>query len=184
MRSSSVLLFLAATLAANPVISDSGTRLSIRAQPAVVTVEPLPDGRRLLALPALEFELIIAPQCAPEMQADSISISVADTGKTLGSGDIDGQTSVATSITIPLRQISPLAVAGFCSASQSDDTTPTELLVKDAFTANVSLRCAGEGKQSIVYASQALSLSLQCHDRDDEPETPSNQEFSPTSIAR
>jgi len=162
MRQIPILLFTAAIMIAGPVRSDSGAHLRANAEAAVVVVKPLPDGRRLIPLPGLEFTLVIEPQCAAGMQAESISISVADTRKTIAGSDLDGNQSMRTSISIPRKQVPPLAVEGFCLIDSGDGITPSELLVKDAFTANISLRCAGENQQATIYKSQPLNLHLQC----------------------
>lgn len=178
MRRHSILLIFTAIIIANPAMSDSSAYLRVTAEAASVKVKPLPDGRRLIALPTLEFALIIAPQCAPDMRAESISISVADTQKNLGATDIGDQPTVATSISIPRKQLSPLAVDGFCRAVDNTASFSTDLDIRDAFTANISLRCAGKDKQSIVYASQALHLSLQCEAPDGEVEARDDQAAS------
>jgi hypothetical protein len=183
MRSLTFFLLIVATFVASPVKSDPGTRLSIDAQAALVVVKPLPEGRRLIRLPALEFAMTIEPQCATNMQAESISISIADTRKTLGAADIDGQSNVATSITIPRQQVAPLAIDGFCQAGENS-STESDLQVMDAFTAHISLRCTGEDTQTIVYVSQPLALSLRCEATYSDAETPATQESSPVSIAR
>jgi hypothetical protein len=162
MRELPILLFTAVIMTASPVRSDSGAQLRANAEAAVVVVKPLPDGRRLIPLPGLEFTLIIEPQCAAGMQAESISISVADTRMTITGSDLDGHQPMRTSISIPRKQVSPLAVEGFCLANRADNTNSSVLLIKDAFTANISLRCAGENKQTTIYASQPLNLHLQC----------------------
>jgi len=184
MRSLSILLLIAAAFVANPALSDTSTGISVTAQAAVVSVEPLPEGRRLIPLPTLEFALIVKPQCAPDMQVDSISISVADTRTTLGASEIGGQTDVVTSIAIPRRQVSPLAVEGFCRLNQDDDLNPSDLLVKGALTANVSMRCADDSKQTIVYTSQALDLSLHCASEEQESDVAADQSPASSSIAR
>ena len=37
-----------------------------------------------------------------------------------------------------------------------------ELVVRDALTAHVSLRCTSEAGESIIYASRALDVMLHC----------------------
>lgn len=184
MRSLSILLLVAVAFVTSPVLSDTDAGISITAQPAVVRVEPLPEGRRLIRLPTLEFALIVKPQCAPDMQVDSISISVADTRLSLDASEIGGQTDVVTSIAIPRRQVSPLAVDGFCRLDQDVDLLRSDLLVKGALTASISLRCADDSKQTIVYASQALDLSLHCASEKQESDVPVDQVSSSSPIAR
>ena len=184
MRSPLILLCVAAAIVTIPVLADSGAEMSVKAQAAVVTVKPLPYGRRLVPLPALEFALLVEPQCAPDTQPDSISISVADTKTTLTASDINGRSMVVASIAVPRRQVSPLAIEGFCQADQSDESNPPELLVKDAFTANISLRCAGEHNTVIAYASKTLDLKLRCMNEEGETGAPSDQDSPSSAIAR
>jgi len=174
MRSLSIITLLALNLAAGPVASEPGARVTVDAHPAVIGIKPLPDGRRLISLPAIEFALAITPQCATGTQPQSLSVSIADTRKTLGSGELDGHPTVAVSIAIPRKQASPLAVDGFCPADQSADASNTDLSIEDAFTAHVSLRCAGEEQQTIVYAAQPLGLVLHCEVTPDQDPSPAS----------
>jgi hypothetical protein len=181
MRDHPILLIFTAIIIANPAMSDSGALLHVTAQAASVKVRPLPDDRRMILLPTLEFALIIAPQCAPDMRVESISIGVADTRKSLGASDIGDQPNVATSISIPRPQLSPLAVDGFCRAADNAATIPADLNIQDAFTANISLRCTGTDKQSIIYTSHTLHLNLQCDALDGEAQTRDDQAASSSS---
>ena len=183
MRGLCILLAVAAAGAASTANSDSSGRVIVAAHPAIVDIKPLADDRRLISLPALEFALTIEPQCATGMQAESISISIADTQKTYGAVAIDGRSIVEVSLTIPHGQIGPLAAAAFCRTG-SDEIAPRILLVQDAFTAQLSLRCVGDEKRSIVYVSQPLDVKLQCHNADDDSDPPTDQESSSTSILR
>jgi len=184
MRSPSILLCAAAAIMIMPVLANSGAEMRVKADVAVVTVKPLPGGRRLVRLPALEFALLIEPQCAPDTQVDSISISVADTKTTLTAGDMDGQSEVVAKIAIPRRQVSPLAIEGFCQLGRNDESNQSEMLIEDAFTASISLRCAGEHNTVIAYASKALDLKLRCVHEEGETEAPPDQGAPSSSIAR
>jgi hypothetical protein len=184
MRGLYILLVVAAAGAAGTAKPDSIGRVIVAAHPAIVEIKPLSDDRRLISLPALEFALTIEPQCATDMQAESISISIADTQKTYGAVAIDGRSIVEISLTIPRRQIGPLAAEAFCRAGKSDDIVTRTLLVQDAFTAQLSLRCISEEKRSIIYVSQPLDVKLHCQNADDDSNPPTDQESSPTSILR
>ena len=153
-------LFSATVLFAPFAWAENTASLSVDADPAVVAIKPLTAGRKLIRPPALEFLLRIDAECDVDAEITSISISIADTQKALTSTDLSEAIPIATRITIPARQVSPIAVEDFCpigSAAAGD-----ELVVRDALTAHVSLRCTSEAGESITYASRALDVMLQC----------------------
>lgn len=162
------LLSLAVASTAMPARSDTVSQIKVESEPAAIAIAPQETGRRLIQLPALEFSLAIEPQCESDMQAESISISVADTRETVTVVDADASI-VTTTITIPSRQAAPLAVLDFCLIDEDQNQASRETLVRDAFTAHLSLRCANGDRQSIVYASQALDLALRCESADQDP---------------
>ena len=151
-----------------PVQSESVSLIKIRSEPAAVEVVPQAAGRRLIRLPALEFSLDIEPQCDTNMRAESLSISVADTRETVAVAETD-EAVVATTLTLPRHQTAPLAVVDFCQTAADQGMRSQELLVRDAFTAHLSLRCTNGERQSIVYASQPLDLALRCKPTGQEP---------------
>jgi hypothetical protein len=126
----------------------------------VVAIKPLTEGRKLIRPPALEFLLRIDAECDVDAEITSISISIADTRKALTSTDLSEAIPIATRITIPARQVSPIAVEDFCP--MGSPAAGDELVVRDALTAHVSLRCTSEAGESITYASRALDVMLQC----------------------
>jgi hypothetical protein len=138
--------------------SESNARLHVDAAAAIVQIEPLAVGRKLIRLPALEFELSIDAACALDSDAESLSISVADTRKTIsgdGTANISGQ---PIRFLVPARQVSPIAVYGFCPHAGES----SELLIRDAVTTHLSLRCSGADGESITYASYGLDVLLRC----------------------
>lgn len=188
MRGIFFLLVVAAAGVANNAKSDALGRIIVEASAALVEIEPSAndraDDRRVIALPSLEFAMTIEPLCAPEMHTESISISVADTRKTYSANDVDGKKMLAVVLTIPQWQISPLTVEEFCLSEERDDNAVGVLRIHDAFTAHLSLRCAGDNSRSIVYASQSLDLDLQCQSGDDDSGASSNQDSSSPSALR
>lgn len=140
--------------------AENTASLSVDADPAVVTIKPLSEGRKLIRPPALEFLLRIDAECDTNAEIASISVSVADTQKALTGTDVSEATPVATHITIPARQVSPIAVEDFCPMGAP--SAGTELVVRDALTAHVSLRCKSEAVESITYASRSLDVKLHC----------------------
>jgi hypothetical protein len=152
-----------------PAWAEVSGRLGVDADPALATVKPLAEGRRLIRLPSLEFELNIDAECGPDSVPKSVSISVADTRKTLNSDELRDINGGAVLFAIPARQVSPVAVDGFCP----QDGNGTQLLVRDAVTAHLSLRCTNEEEESITYASQGLAVMLDCDvpEEADQPES-------------
>ena len=149
-----LLPVVASTATANPT-----AHLQANVDPAQVSVPLVEAGRNRLQLPALEFRFLIDAQCAEDDRAASISISIADTRKTLVGDDIATTTGLNVNITIPASQVAPLVVDDFCSLTSGSLTT---LLVEDALTAHLSLRCAGDDRESITYATRPLAVSLTC----------------------
>ena len=153
-----------------PGTSSGGPSGGLRssAAPASVSIERSSSSRRYLRLQGLEFALTIEPSCPSKMHVDTISISAADTRKTLRAANIQSLEIIETTLTIPRRQLASLPVAGFCS----NDTNGAEektIRVHGAYTANISLRCVadngaddGSRQESIVYATQVLDVTLNC----------------------
>ena len=154
-------LFPLAVLFAPLALAENAANLVVDADPAVVVIKPLAEGRRLIRPPALEFLLRIDAECVAEADIASISISIADTQNALTSTDLNDTAPIATRITIPARQVSPIAVQDFCPIEAP--TAGDELVVRDALTAHVSLRCSSEAGESITYASRALDVTLHCN---------------------
>ena len=153
-----------------PVRSESVSLIKVQSEPAAVEVAPQAAGRRLVRLPALEFSLEIEPQCDNNMRAESLSISVADTRETVSFTDADEPVITTTlTLTLPRQQTAPLAVVDFCQIEDGQEQGSQELLVRDAFTAHLSLRCTGDEQLSVVYASQSLDVALLCKPADQDP---------------
>ena len=150
---------LAAVLPAGIAWPGEPATLTVTVPPPAAAVQPLAEGRRLVRLPALQFEFGIRASCAPNQAVKSVSISVADTRKTLAGADIPQDEWVSTAVTLPARQLAPVVVDGFCPEPQDADSS---LLLRDAATAQISLRCTGEDGDSITYASQSLDVTLVC----------------------
>ena len=151
-------LLLASFAIAGAALPDSPARLTVEVPPALAPIQPLAEGRRLVRLPALDFEFGIQASCGPGLAVKSVSISIADTRKTLAGADIPEDAIINTLVSLPARQLAPIAVDGFCPETAAGSS----LLLHDAVTAHVSLRCAGDGGDSITYSSQSLDVTLVC----------------------
>ena len=161
MPSKLFYLFPAIVLVAPFAWAENTASLGVDADPAAVAIKPLTGGRKLIRPPALEFLLRIDAECDANAEIASISISIADTQKALTTTDLSEAAPIATRITIPARQVSPIAVEDFCPMEPPADGD--ELIVRDALTAHVSLRCTSEAGESITYASRALDVILYCN---------------------
>lgn len=180
----SILLLISAAISSSPANSESASQMHVTSQAAQVEIEALTGGRRLIQLPALEFELLIELQCPTEMRAKSINISVADTNQTFDVSDVEEPAILEARMTIPRQQVSPVAVDGFCQADQGGAVASREMLIKHAFSAHISLRCANPDRQSINYASQPLDLRLRCNVGNGAVDAPTDQDSSPPSMPR
>ena len=161
MNNKCLALILATPALAGTAWPDVAAHLSIDAAPAVAAIQPLPDERTPAGLPSLEFEFSIHASCGPDQLAASVSISVADTRRTLAGEQLRGDGPIAAAIRLPAWQLSPVAVGDFCNAT-SADAGGDRVLIRDVATAHLSLRCTGETGESITYASKSLDVTLVC----------------------
>ena len=152
-------LLLAAMALAGLAWAAGPPRLMVEVAPAVALIQPLAEGRRLLRLPDLDFEFGIDASCGPDHAVASVSISIADTRMTLSGAEFQDDAFANATIGLPARQISPIAVDGFCPEAQTESSS---LLIHDAVTAQVSLRCASAERESITYTSQSLDVTVVC----------------------
>jgi hypothetical protein len=151
------LLLLVAPL--SPTLVAESARLGAEAEPADVAILPAETGDKLLRLPDLAYQISIDAHCRNSDRAESLSISAADTRMTLLRDEIADRTSITVGITIPASQVAPLAADDFCKPDGRDDP---KRLVKDAFTAHISLRCSGDEGESIIYTTRPLAVVLTC----------------------
>lgn len=138
-----------------------GDDLQVQVASAVIEIEPRPPGLRVLRLPAMEFRLRINADCANDLLAESVSISVADTRENLGAEALAEAGTIEKAIRIPRKQIGPLALENFCVADDIESDA-MRLEVRDALSAQLSLKCVGENRQTIVYQTVSLGVTLAC----------------------
>lgn len=139
-------------------------RLFVDAEPAVASIGLQPGGRKLIRLPELEYTLHISANCGAGRTPESISVSIADSTRTISGEDLGGEdlpvsVSLDTSVRVAARQIAPLPIQGFCI---SENEAPRSLLVTAALTAQFSLRCVKDDEHTIVFRAQALDVVLNC----------------------
>ena len=134
-------------------------RLRIDAEPAVAVLTMQPGGRVLVNLPDLEFPLSISPHCAEGGQPESLSITIADTQRTLRREDLQSAASIDVSMRVSANQLAPFALRGFCVDPTSEGRS---MLLTAALAAQVSLRCTRDEQQSIVFAAEPLDIRVDC----------------------
>jgi hypothetical protein len=133
--------------------------LQVDAEPAVAVLAVQQDRRSLMHLPDIGFRLGIAAYCANGGQPESLSITIADTKRTLRAEDLQGIRTIDISMRVPARQIAPIALQEFCvdRASEGDS-----VLVTSALAVQASLRCSRGDDQSIVFAAEPLDIRVDC----------------------
>lgn len=177
MRGAFIPIAIIALAANSPGEEPSDNRLLVDTDAALVTVSELPSGRHSMRLPSLEFAIRLEPRCAVGTDADSISVSVADTRLRIGRDALAEQPVIETTIRVPREQIGPLVIRDFCVAGD-DAANGSELRVRDALTVQLSLKCTDESRQSIIYQTESLAITLIC-------ETPTaDQLFSSPAATR
>lgn len=134
-------------------------RLSVDAQPAVAELTMQQGGRTLVNLPQLEFRLSIAPHCAAGGNPESLSVTIADTQKSLRGEDLQSTTSIDVSMLVSASQLAPFALREFCVDPAS---VGESLLLTAALAAQVSLRCIRAETQSVVFAAEPLDIRVDC----------------------
>jgi hypothetical protein len=161
MRNSLLAGIIVTSFVAVPGHAGPQAHLSVVIPAAVVDIEAAAEGRRLVSLPTLELALSIEPACDLPAVSESLSISVADTSKTITAADLQGKSVIETTIIVPAEQMGPIAVDRFCGVD-NDAPEPRLLRVNDAFSAHLSLRCADGDERSIVYVTSPLTIDLRC----------------------
>jgi hypothetical protein len=157
------ILALLVTIAPSAGANDD---IVVAAQETEVLVAPRAAHLRLVNLPALEFALRAAYRCRGEVV--SLTLSVSDTVKTLARDVLADQRAAEVRLAVPAQQVAMADSGGFCVADNPDSAN--ELRVAGFATAAASLRCSGDGKDSVRYASAPLTVRLVCaRGEDQEP---------------
>lgn len=141
----------------------------IAAQETTALVTPRTADLKLVNLPSLEFGVRAAFKCKGEPV--SMTLSIADTHQTLRQEQLADVRAVEFRLNVPPRQLALAASSPFCVAD--DPQTSDELVVPGLATANASLRCAGDGGDSVHFASAPLQVRLVCARPADEDQAPS-----------
>jgi hypothetical protein len=169
-----LLTAMPAMLASVAPIAAEGDIL-VAALETEATVAPRAPESKLVNLPPLSFELRAAYKCRGEPM--SLTVSVADTYRTLGAEDLAGQRATELTLTVPPQQLPLAADSRFCIAGDTDATD--RMLVPGLVMVHASLRCADAEGTSIHYASTPLKARLVCVREPDPP-----QDDSASSLER
>jgi hypothetical protein len=133
--------------------------LRVHTEPAAAVLALQESGRNLVRLPDVEFRLSISAHCANGGRPESLSITIADTRRTLRAEELLATETVDVSMRTPAAQIAPLALREFCidPAAEGDS-----VLVTSALAAQVSLRCSRDEGQYMVFAAEPLHIRVEC----------------------
>jgi len=136
--------------------------LTIEANTPVVEIGSRTAGRNFVRLPSLQYGIELNAQCTTGFLPKAMSLSVADTRKTLNNNDISTETTT-TILTVPASQIAPVAVDGFCIADAEDQSAENDTLtITSVLSLQASLLCANETESRMTYASSGLDITLVC----------------------
>lgn len=142
--------------------------LTVSANAPTVRVAPRAAGRHFLRLPALEYSFELLASCTGGRQPAAVSLSVADSRKTLNSEELRNGGIATINLQIPPAQIAPLPVADFCvvdvpgEETTRDPSDNFQLAISSALSAQISLLCEDEDDQAMTYVSKALDVLLSC----------------------
>lgn len=152
--------------ASNSFSDEPGGRIVVESDPAVIEILPQPPGPRLIRLPEISFAMQIEARCNSDLLAESVSISIADTRVNLTYAELTDKGVAQKTIRVPAHQIAPLTIENFCIADAATNIA-TPMQVRDALSAQVSLKCAAAGRQSMLYQTVALGVTLACRIAED-----------------
>lgn len=160
MRGPLVFIAFAVLISVESRSEDTDSRLLVEFDAAVAKIALRSSGRPI-QLPSLTFAVRIEAICPVLLEARTISISIADTRVNFRPDNLANTGPIEETIRVPEKQLGPIAVNDFCIAGD-DVNTAQQLQIRDALTAQLSLRCVGENRESIHYETVALELALQC----------------------
>ena len=157
MRGPFPLIALALLCCANAYGEEASSRLTAVFAAAIAEIAPRSSAQPI-QLPSLTFTVNIEASCPASFANGTVSISIADT-KIRAAIVADGPTQ--QSIQVPEKQLGPISANDFCIVG-AEPGSAAQLQLRDALSAQVSLRCVGESQESITYSTVPLEVSLQC----------------------
>ena len=157
MRGLFIYAALAVLISADSRGEDVDSQLLVEFDVAVAKIA-LRSSSGPIQLPSLTFAVRIEATCPAALEAKSISISIADT-RIHAQPDDTGV--IEKTISVPTKQLGPIAVNDFCIAG-GDLNFEQQLQLRDALSAQLSLHCSGDNRESMTYETVALEIALQC----------------------
>lgn len=153
-------MLLAVCLFISTGIAAADNALTVHAVEASAQIKPRTPNQRQLNLPSLELAVVAEIDCPTDTEAESVTISVADTHQRYGPEAILETTTLEALVSVPGSQLAPITSVEFCIAGAPTDEK--SLLVPGVASAQVSLRCRSESSSSVYFAAVALPLKLEC----------------------
>jgi len=160
MKRLRVPILLTACVCVTTEFAVADAALTLQANETSAQLLPREQGPQQVALPLLEFSLLASFACPSDADAESVTVSIADTQKRFGPNEISDKTSLNVLVSVPASQIAPVTVADFCIDDGPGDEK--NLLMPGVATAQVSLRCRGENESFLYFASAVLPVRLYC----------------------
>ena len=144
--------------------------------PTVMVTPHHTDHFISLQLPSLIYDLTLTTFCDKNWQPISVSVSIADSGKSFNARQLQGTAILKTQLQIPAMQIAPLPVEQFCIKNKQEKLQPgntnnnetpsgsnrNKITISSVLSAQASLLCATETEQSITYVTKSLDVTLEC----------------------
>lgn len=149
------------TATASSAAADGG-ELSVEVDAPVVEIDSRPPGPRTVRLPDITFTMRVTALCSDDMRTKFVSVSIADTRRTLSAELFGESTTSEQSISIPQRQLAPLTIDNFCLGNDGEHRAE-HLYIADALSAQLALHCAGEQREAVLYKAAPLAVELRCH---------------------
>lgn len=135
--------------------------LSVEAKESTARLEPRDAKQRLVALPALEVAVLTTLECPAGAKAESLTVSVSDTHQYFDAELLTDVVSLEAALKVPANQLAPIVIPEFCISG--DSTNNKGLGLPGIATAQVSLRCRGEGdSMSVHFSSAPVPVRLYC----------------------
>jgi len=150
--------------------------IEISADVPTVTVTPRRADRFGLRLPSLTYTLTLTASCEEDWHPASVSISIADSRKSLDAEQLELATVLDLELQVPSNQIAPVRIERFCIKDDQKDfqsggtddkkelagADENTVIIAAALSAQASLLCATDSEQSITYITKPLDVMLEC----------------------
>lgn len=165
MKPIASLFPLLALTAALPSGAAAEGELEIVATAATAVITPSGKGRRPVDLPSLRYSFHLLHECASSFIPQSLTLTIADSHRFLGKGELEGARGVArVSLDIPASQLAPVILSDFCAATDAaeGDTGTALKTMPSLLSAAASLQCASAAGQRTIYSVAPLDVVLVC----------------------